>query len=278
MSKYFVFIVMGGALELGCLLLPAARAQVSTQSVAPRSAAIPQPKPTLKTRPKLDDESASARPSTVPVKAIELYRKAVHELHQGQASAAAKDAQRAVSIDEKFADADALAATAGLMERNYTLARAEAIQAAQVDPRDEKAWVIAATADNYLGWYAEAVGALSHIPEQGRSTWQVAYQWARAAAGQGNVQQALEWSNRAALTASVNFAPLHLLRASSLLAENQYSLSAAELETYLSLIAPDAPQHSELEEELARLRRLATSSAPASVEAASAAGYNALAN
>lgn len=240
-------------LALGCTFLPLARAQVSRQSDASGA-----PWPKLKLR----SSSGAAAPDNshqVPANALRIYRQAIHELHQGQTSAAEKDARRAIRLDERFADAYALEATASLVERNYALARTQAIQAAVADPRDQKAWVIAATADNYLGRYVEASAALGRIPEQDTGAWQIAYQWARAEAGQRNARQALEWSNRAALTAPPTFAPLHLLRASALLAEGQYGLAAGELETYLSLVAPDAPQHTELIQELRRLQKLTRS-------------------
>lgn len=214
----------------------------------------------------------------VPAKALRSYRKAVQELHRGQTMSAGKDAERAIQGDRKFADAYALAATVSLVQQHFSSAQKRALQATQFDPQDEKAWVIAATAENYLGQYQEAAGALGHVQPSHRSTWQVAYQWARAEAGQGDAQQALEWSNRAALTAPSSFAPLHLLRASAMLAIHQYARSADELETYMHLIAPDAPQQQELAQELQRVRRLAESNATASAGTVPEAAYNALAN
>ena len=63
-----------------------------------------------------------------------------------------------------------------------------------------------------------AANALRHVRPQEQQTWQVAYQGARAEAGLQHLPECLEWLNRAALSAPVNFAPLHLLRASALLA------------------------------------------------------------
>lgn len=278
-QKYFFFIVVACILEVGCLVLPQARAQISIQNLASSNTSAPSPAPGLKARTRLNSDAANQNQSEIPGKALRMYRQAVNELHQGQTAAAAKDAHRAIRIDEGFADAYALAATAALVQRNYPLAQAEAAQAVKIDAHDEKAWVIAATADNYLGLYTEAVAALNHVPQQDSGTWQVAYQRARAEAGQQNVQQALEWTNRAALTAPSTFAPLHLLRASALLAANQNALSAEELGTYLSLIAPDAPEHEELMDELHRLQNLAqSSSATRCSVCAPTAVYNALAN
>lgn len=265
--KHFSSMALTCILQMGWSLLPKAGAQVSMAT------------PTLKTRAAHEQPSSALSQHAISAQALQVYRRAVHELHQGETAAAAKDAQRAIRMDEKFADAYALSATAALIERNYSLAQAEAAHATQIDPQDEKAWVIVATADNYLGLYAKAAEALAHIPEQKEEAWQVAYQWARAEAGRQHAQQALEWSNRAALTAPSTFAPLHLLRASALLAANQYALSADELEAYLSLIAPDAPQHCELADELRKLRALELNG----VETQPSAGvntpqYNALAN
>lgn len=218
----------------------------------------PSPIPQLKMRSA--DLAFTVRQESSP-KALQLYRQAIHELHQGETSAAAKHSQQATRIDENFADAYALAATVSLVQRNYAFARTQAARASAINPRDEKAWVIGATADNYLGMYADAIAALSHIPEQDSGTWQVAYQRARAEAGQQNAREALDWSNRAALSAPQTFAPLHLLRASAFLAVNEYALCAGELETYLSLIAPDAPRHEELVDELHRVQMLAKNNA-----------------
>lgn len=244
---------------------------------------ITQPAETFRTAPKLSAAHASADlnslEKSVPPKALRLYLVAVHELHQGQASLAKNDSERAIRRDPQFADAYALKATASLVQRDYSRACAVAEQAVRIDPTDEKAWVIAATAENYLGQYEKAAAALAHVESPDQSTWQVAYQWARAEAGQQDSEKALEWSNRAALSAPSTFAPLHLLRASALLAVDKYNLSADELEIYLQLIAPDAPQYEELTQELHRLRKLAQQKDTVSVRPASPSQeYNALAN
>ncbi len=175
-------------------------------------------------------------------------------------------------LGPKFADAGALAATAALQQQQYERAYQEAADAVRIDPADEKAWVILATADNHLGEYVDAATALGHVRQQDQATWQVAYQWARAEAGQNQAQLALEWSNCAALTAPPTFAPLHLLRASALLAVNQYALAADELETYLQLMGANAPERASLEQELLRVRALVKSASTDGTQ------YNALAN
>lgn len=210
-------------------------------------------------------------------KAMRMYRRAVGELHRGQAASAEKDARRAVQQDAKFADADALAATAALAQRQFSRARAEAGDAARINANDEKAWVVLATADNYLAKYTDAVDALSHVRRQNWATWQVAYQRARAEAGLNNAAQALDWANRAALTAPSGLAPLHLLRASALLVANDYSASADELEIYLQLLNPNTPEREELTHELHRLRNMPNSTA-SQLPTEKVAEYNALAN
>ncbi len=190
----------------------------------------------------------------IPPKAIRSYLRAVRELHQGHTVAAEKDANRAARLDAKFADADALAATGALAQQQFDRARGEAADAVCIDAADEKAWVVLATADNYLGKYSEAIDALGHVRRQNQVTWQVAYQWARAEAGQNHAQQTLEWVDRAALSAPSSFAPLHLLRASALLAASQNAAAANELETYLQLLGKNAPQRERLTRELHRLQ------------------------
>ncbi|HET9088123.1 MAG TPA: hypothetical protein VFN53_11420 [Acidobacteriaceae bacterium] len=271
-QKHFIVLAIACILQSGSGLLPGTRAQVAAPS---RTAFVP----TLKRRPEEEVRATTSSPHVPVRKAVQVYRRAVHELHQGETAAAAKDAERAIHIDKDFTDAYDLSATADLIERDYPQAWTQATHAAQIDPADAKAWVIAATADNYLGRFAKAAEALSHVPQQSPRNWQVAYQWARAEVGQQNAQRALEWADQAALTAPFTFAPLHLLRASALLAKDQYGLSADELKTYLSLIAPDAPQHQELVEELHRLIALAMRDAEANSSAsAPIAEFNALAN
>ena len=51
--------------------------------------------------------------------ALQIYDRAVHELHQGHAVLAEADANRALQQDAKFADAAALAATAALMQQQF---------------------------------------------------------------------------------------------------------------------------------------------------------------
>ncbi len=210
-------------------------------------------------------------------KAARIYQRAIREMHQGKAASAEEDARRAIKLEPEFADAEALAATAALMQRQFSRARDEAGNAVRIDPNDQKAWVILATADNYLGKYADAAYALNSREQQDRATWQAAYQLARAEAGQEHAAKALEWANRAALTAPADFAPLHLLRASALLAANQKSQAADELETYLQLSSRTAPERAELTRELQQLREVQESDA-ASPSSQAVPGYNALAN
>ncbi len=205
---------------------------------------------------------AAIQESGIAPKAMRFYQRAVRELHGGDAAQAEKDAQRAVRADAKFADAEALAATAALSQGQFERGRAEAEDAVRIDNADEKAWVILATADNHLGNYAEAETALSHVRKQDQATWQVAYQWARAEAGQEHAALALEWANRAALTAPPDFAPLHLLRASALLAAGQNAQAAGELEIYLQLRGANAPEREAISRELNQLRALSIQAKP----------------
>lgn len=269
------------AIVLGCLCAPCALAQRN----GTKANGMPEvDNPVLSTEILIPD--GSMMESGIRPKAIRMYWKAVQELHNGQDSTAEKDARRAVRIDAKFADADALAATAALAQRQFSRARAEACHAVHINANDEKAWVVLATADNYLGKYAEAVDALGHVRQADRSTWQVAYQWARAEAGEGeraeagqdDAAQTLDWANRAALTAPSGFAPLHLLRASALLAAGSYSQSADELEIYLQLLGGNAPERKGLTSELHRLRELAQNSGVSRAAAGGTPEHNALAN
>lgn len=198
---------------------------------------------------------------------MEMYRRAVRELHQGHAVPAEQEANRALQLDPKFADAAALAATAALVQQQFDRAAAEATRAIQINAAEEKAYVILATAQNYLGHYAAAADAMRHVRPQEQSTWQVAYQWARAEAGLQNLQQCLEWTNRAALSAPQNFAPLHLLRVSVLLAIGENARAANQLEIYLQLPSVNASQRELLTRELQRLRSLPPNS-PVSLPAA----------
>ena len=234
------------AVALGCLSLPPALAQNSQFD-----ASIPT-------------NADSLTESGIQPAALQLYDRAVHELHQGHAVLAEADANRALQQDATFADAAALAATAALMQEQFARAATEATQAIHINADDEKAYVILATAQNYLGNYSAAADALRQVRPQEQQTWQVAYQWARAEAGLQHLQECLEWLNRAALSAPVNFAPLHLLRASALLATGDNARAADELEIYLQFPSVNAEQRDLLTQELHRLRQLPPSNTTAS--------------
>lgn len=241
------------ALAFGCLSIPIALAQGAGANVnaAPSSqfdASIPTTADNL-------------TESDIGPDALQIYERAVHELHQGHAVIAEADANRAMQQDPKFADAAALAATAALMQQQFQRAAAEATQAIHINATDEKAYVILATAQNYLGDYSAAADALRHVRPQEQQTWQVAYQWARAEAGLQHLPECLQWLNRAALSAPVNFAPLHLLRASALLAMGDNARAADELEVYLQFPSVNASQRELFTQELHRLRQLPQSSA-----------------
>ena len=241
------------AVALACLSIPIALAQGTGSSAnANTSSHFDASIPT---------NADNLTESDIQPDALLSYQRAVQELHQGHAVLAEADAIRALQQDPKFADAIALAATAALMQEQFARAASEATQAIQINPADEKAYVILATAQNYRGQYSAAADALRHVRPQEQQTWQVAYQWARAEAGQQHLQECLEWLNRAALSAPVNFAPLHLLRASALLAMGDSTRAADELKksTYNSP-SVNATQRDLLTQELHRLRQLPRSS------------------
>lgn len=217
-----------------------------------------------------DARDAGGVETGIPANALRAYSKSVHELHAGSPGLAEADARRAIALDHRFADAYALAATADLALKQFDAARALAAQAVQLSPAEEKGWVAVATADNYLGQPADALQALSHIAPRRQNAWQVAYQWARAEAGLGDAREALDWANRAALTAPPEFAPLHLLRASALLAAGQPLRAADELESYLQLLGANAPERAELLKKVEQLRQ--------AIPAPGDDGWNALAN
>lgn len=225
--------------------------------------------------PSLPGTVSPAKPNE---KAIRLYRRAVQELQHQRPKAAENDASHAARLDPQFADAEALAATAALAQRQFSQAKVLAQSAVQQDAGNEKAWVALATADNYTAQYADAVQALRHVPNPETAGWQVAYQWARAEAGLGNGEEVLLWVNRAALTAPQSFAPLHLLRASALLAAGQPAAGADELEAYLSVAGRAALDRAALTAELQRLREMSKATIAADVPGDAGSESNALAN
>lgn len=239
------------ALTLGCLSIPIALAQSQNAIV----------KASSQFNASISTDADNLTESGIQSDALQMYARAVRELHQGHAVIAEADANRALQADPKFADAAALAATASLMQEQFARAATEATQGIHIDAADEKAYVILATAQNYLGDYSAAADALHHVRPQEQQTWQVAYQWARAEAGLQHLPECLEWLNRAALSAPVNFAPLHLLRASALLAMGDNARAADELDIYLQLPSVNAAQRDLLTQELHRLRQLPPSSA-----------------
>jgi tetratricopeptide (TPR) repeat protein len=244
------------AVALGCLSIPIALAQsAGSNANAEMSSQFDASTP---------NNADNLTESGIQPDAMQMYLRAVRELHQGHAVPAEKDANHALQMDPKFADAAALAATAALMQQQFQRAAAKATQAVQINAADEKAYVILATAQNYLGDYSAAADALRHVRPQEQQTWQVAYQWARAEAGLQHLPECLEWLNRAALSAPVNFAPLHLLRASALLAMGDNARAADELEIYLQFPSANPSQRDLLTQELRRLHLLPQSSAAAS--------------
>lgn len=190
-------------------------------------------------------------------KSQDSYERGVKALGRGFAVEAENDALQGIALDKNFSDAYALAATAELAQKNFVLAQKNAQAAVDADRNNLKAYVILATADNYLGEYAKAVAALAPVEGVSARWWQIDYQRARAEAGLEHAQAALDWSNRAALQAPAYFAPLHLLHASALVAAEQYGEAADELETYLAIEGDKAPQRKELQRELGRLHMLA---------------------
>lgn len=266
-------LVAAAAIGVGCLIVPRTLAESAGKQPAGKSADFG---PILSAQFDLSD--APMVEAGIAPGAVRLYRLGIQELHHGDNAAAEKDALRAVQLDTKFADADALAATAALAQRQFVRALTESNEAVHIDDSDEKAWVILATANNYIGQYSDAIYELRHVQQDHWTTWQVAYQWARAEAGLDNAAQTLEWANRAAFTAPSSFAPLHLLRASALLAAGRNAQSADELEIYLQLLGGNAPERERLTRELHRLRGLAQNGGASPAVAGGTLEHNAHAN
>jgi hypothetical protein len=256
--------------SIACLWIAIPALQAQTNKPNPAETA-----PSAILTAQLPDSGEQPANAAVAPRAGRLYHRAVHELHRGKSAAAEKDALRAVHAQPDFADGYALAATAALAQGQFNRAHDEATKAIRISSGNEKSWVILATADNYLARYTDAATALEHVGSLTDAAWQPAYQWARAEAGLGNGAAVLDWANRAAVSAPAGFAPLHLLRASALLAAQQYSQSADELETYLSLTTSQGTQQTELRSELRRIRGLALQT---TANNGAAAEPNALAN
>ncbi len=195
--------------------------------------------------------------NTNPAQARSAYARGVQALLAGDAGAAEHAAKQAIAKDKNFSDAYALAATAELSQRKFAEAQRSATRAVQMDATSVKAHVILATADNYLGDYGAASAALEPVQDAASHWWQAAYQRARAEAGMEHAEAALDWSNRAALLAPPEFAPLHLLHASALAAAARYAQAADELAVYLQIAGAQAPQRAMLEEQLTRLKQMA---------------------
>lgn len=244
---------------LGTVFLLAAASLVVGETAKPATSAAPGNGNISETGAIFSDTTvASIAQLTAPKKANMLYLQGVRALQAGRADEAARDAEQSIQAGARFSDVYALAATAELSQRGFVQAQSAARAAIHADSSSIKAYVVLATADNYLGQYADAVTALAPVQGASGQWWQISYQQARAEAGLENAQAALEWSNRAALQAPAEFAPLHLLHASALASVAQYAQAAEELEIYLQLEGDQAPQHAALQRELEQLRQLAT--------------------
>ncbi|MGC9292804.1 MAG: tetratricopeptide repeat protein [Acidobacteriaceae bacterium] len=243
---------------LGTVFLLAAASFVAGKTARPAANAVPGTGRQSETGAIFSDRTvASIAQLTAPKKANVLYLRGVRALQAGRVDEAARDAEQSIQAGARFSDVYALAATAELSQRDFVQAQSTARAAIHADSSSIKAYVVLATADNYLGQYADAVTALAPVQDASGQWWQIAYQQARAEAGLENAQAALEWSNRAALQAPAGFAPLHLLHASALAALAQYAQAAEELEIYLQLEGDQAPQRAALQKELEHLRQLA---------------------
>jgi len=102
------------ALAFGCLSIPVALALSQAPNQNAQTSQFDASAPT--------NAENLTEPGIQP-DALQMYGRAVHELHQGHAVAAEADANRALQQDPKFADAAALAATASLMQQQFQTRR-----------------------------------------------------------------------------------------------------------------------------------------------------------
>lgn len=171
---------------------------------------------------------------SVPGKARAHFVKAEQFFSKANYPAAQKEADKALAIYPRFAEALTLCGMLA-MQKQDTLQSAKDFEAAvQSDPNYGTAYLALGSAYNDMGHYDQAERALERGVPLVPAAWQGYFEMARAYLGKHMYEKATQLASKAESLAPSSFANIHLLKAYTLIPQKLNKEAAHELRAFLS--------------------------------------------
>ncbi len=170
----------------------------------------------------------------VPDKAREHLENARHAAQKDQEDRFQAEIAKAIAIAPGFAEAYLTRADHENRLGRRMAAVEDALKAQSLDPSTGWACVVLATSYNGMSRYQDAFQVLTNMHGEGESSWQAAYEMARAEVGLGNTENALHWSETAFARAPATFADTRLLLANALQLAHRWREASEQMEAYLA--------------------------------------------
>lgn len=174
----------------------------------------------------------------IPDKAWKHFDKAKLLAARDRATEAEVESRRAIRIAPQFASAYLLCASAQIAQHDFTSAITSLDAAVGIEPYIRWSGVLRASAYNGLNRYAEAQAVLGLLRVPESTSWQAAYEHARASIGMGDVPSSLRWSEEALIGAPSSFADARLLRANALLLARRWDDAHTQMVSYMEANRP----------------------------------------
>ena len=204
----------------------------------------------------------------VPRKARDAFHKAEAALAKKRNDEATKQLAKALDIDANYAPALTLRGVLSLDAEHPEAAIDDFDKAVHADPSYALAYTAMAAAMNQLKKFDDAIRSADRAITLAPRSWQSYFEMAKAYVGKADYQHALQQASRAQALSSVDYAPIHLLRAHVMLALKNYNDATNELQAFLTL-APQDPNSSAAREALEKVKAFtASATAPPAVNGA----------
>lgn len=178
----------------------------------------------------------------IPERAWEHYRRARAAALANHEQDFARECDAALAVEPRFAALYVLRASRKVRRFQFQAAVEDIQKARQIEPDVAWAGITLASAYNGLHHYAEAYAVLSGLRAPESTTWQAAYEFARATTGREDVAAALRWSAVTLKIAPPDCLNAHLLRANALHLARRPAEAVHELRLYLAAQSRPSPE------------------------------------
>lgn len=203
----------------------------------------------------------------VPQKARDAFHKAQEALVKNRRDDADKQLSKALDIYPQYAPALTLRGILSLDSEKVEAAVDDFAKAIQSDPGFAMAYTGMAAAMNVLQKFDDAIREADRAITLSPNSWQTYFEMAKSYLGKSDYKNALAQLTKAQQFEPKDFAPLHLVRAHTLIALQEYQAAMAELQEFLTL-APNDPNSGMARAALEKVKAFTAASAKPAIASA----------